>query len=316
MGRRLTTFGRIVRTGMVNFMRNAWLAIAAMAIMIVTLTIILFSVIANATFGHTVDQIASQVDVSVFLNDNVTDAQAQSFVSDIRKQADVKRVEYLNKQQAQASFISQNGNNAALQSAVFETGNPIPATIHVFPRNLNDVSTISKFLTKAKYQSLQTSGSPSYNGDRKKAIDNITHATNILRRAGIGAVVVFAFISVLIIFNTIQMAIFNRRDELQIMRLLGASTSFIRGPFVVESIIYGVLSAVVSVLLINALFVTASSSLQATSFGLLDISYSQSFFESHYWVLLSLQLALGILIGAASSVIATRRYLKFKTSKK
>jgi len=129
-------------------------------------------------------------------------------------------------------------------------------------------------------------------------------------------VLVFATISVLIIFNTIQMAIFNRRDELQIMRLLGASTSFIRGPFVVEAIIYGILSAVVSILLINAVFITASSSLQATSFGLLDISYSQSFFQNHYWVLLTIQLGLGIFIGAASSVIATRRYLKFKTPKK
>jgi cell division transport system permease protein len=103
---------------------------------------------------------------------------------------------------------------------------------------------------------------------------------------------------------------------LQIMRLLGASTWFIRGPFVVESIIYGVLSAVVSVLIINALFVTASSSLQATSFGLLDISYSESFFQHHYWLLLAIQLVLGILIGAISSIIATRRYLKFKTPKK
>jgi len=301
---------------MLNFVRGLWLALAAMAIMIITLTIILFSLIANATFGHTVDQIANQVDVSVFLKDTITDAQAQQFVSSIRKQPDVKRVEYLNKQQAQANFIKQNNGNETLQSAVIETGNPIPATIHVYPRNLNDISNISKFLTKAQYQDLQTAGSPSYNGDRKKAIDNITHATNILRRAGVAAVIIFALISVLIIFNTIQMAIFNRRDELQIMRLLGASTSFIRGPFVVESIIYGILSAVVSVLLINALFVTASSSLQATSFGLLDISYSQSFFESHYWLLLTIQLGLGILIGAASSVIATRRYLKFKVSKK
>jgi len=314
--RRLITLGRIIRTGMLNFVRGLWLALAAMAIMIITLTIILFSLIANATFGHTVDQIANQVDVSVFLKDTITDAQAQQFVSSIRKQPDVKRVEYLNKQQAQANFIKQNNGNETLQSAVIETGNPIPATIHVYPRNLNDISNISKFLTKAQYQDLQTAGSPSYNGDRKKAIDNITHATNILRRAGVAAVIIFALISVLIIFNTIQMAIFNRRDELQIMRLLGASTSFIRGPFVVESIIYGILSAVVSVLLINALFVTASSSLQATSFGLLDISYSQSFFESHYWLLLTIQLGLGILIGAASSVIATRRYLKFKVSKK
>lgn len=301
---------------MVNFVRGLWLALAAMAIMIITLTIILFSVIVNATFGHTVDQIASQVDVSVFLKDEVSDAQAKQFVADIKKQTIVKKVEYLNKQQAQANFIKQNGGNQSLQTAVIETGNPIPATVHVYPTDLNEINNIKNFLTKPQYQKLQTSDSPSYKGDRKKAIDNITHATNILRRAGVAAVIIFAFISVLIIFNTIQMAIFNRRDELQIMRLLGASTWFIRGPFVVESIIYGLLSAVASILIINALFVTASSSLQATSFGLLDISYSQNFFEDHYWILLAIQLTLGILIGAISSIIATRRYLKFKTSKK
>jgi len=316
MKRRFITLGRIIRTGMVNFVRGLWLALAAVAIMVITLTIILFSVIVNATFGHTVDQIANQVNVSVFLKDNVSDTQAKNFATSIRGQADVKRVDYLDKQQAQIAFINQNGGNQTLQSAVVETGNPIPATIHVFPRDLNDIVNINKFLSQSKYKSLQTSGSPSYNGDRKKAIDNITHATNILRRAGVAAVILFAFISVLIIFNTIQMAIFNRRDEIQIERLLGASTTFIRGPFVVESIIYGILSAIVSVLLINALFVTASSSLQATSFGLLDIAYSQKFFEAHYWILLAAQLGLGILIGTASSVIATRRYLKFKTPKK
>ncbi len=316
MKRRFITFGRIIRTGMVNFGRGLWLALAAMAIMVITLTIILFSVIANATFNHTVDQIASQVDVSVFLQDSVTQAQAGNFIADIKKQSDVRRVEYLNKQQAQERFLNQNNGNQSLQSAIIETGNPIPATIHVYPKDLNDVSAINKFLTQKQYQTLQTADSPSYNGDRKKAIDNITHATNILRRIGVLAVIVFAIISVLIIFNTIQMAIFNRRDELQIMRLLGASTSYIRGPFVVESVIYGILSAVASILIINGIFVTASSSLQATSFGLLDISYSQSYFENRYWQLLLVQLALGILIGAASSTIATRRYLKFKTPKK
>jgi len=316
MKRRFITLGRIIRTGMVNFVRGLWLALAAMAIMVITLTIILFSVIANATFNHTVDQIANQVDVSVFLEDATTQAQTTQFVANIKKQPDVRRVEYLNKQQAQQQFVSQNNGNQSLQSAIIETGNPIPATIHVYPKNLNQVSAINQFLTQKQYKVLQTADSPSYNGDRKKAIDNITHATNILRRIGVLAVIVFAVISVLIIFNTIQMAIFNRRDELQIMRLLGAGTSYIRGPFVVESIIYGILSGIASILIINGIFVTASSSLQATSFGLLDISYSQKYFQDHYWTLLLMQLGLGILIGAASSTIATRRYLKFKTPKK
>jgi cell division transport system permease protein len=315
MSRGLTTFGRIIRTGMVNFVRNMWLAIAAMAIMIVTLTIILFSVIVNATFANTVTQITNKIDVSVYIKDSITPDTTQHFITQLKAMPSVKSVTYLDKEQALKAYRQQNAANLSLLQAINETENPLPATIRIKPTNLNDIDQIRTFIDKPENKALQ-SDPASDSGDRRAAIDKITHATNILQRAGIGAVIVFATISVLIIFNTIQMAIFNRRDELQIMRLLGASTWFIRGPFVVESIIYGVLSAIVSILLINALFVTASSSLQATSFGLLDISYSQTFFETHYWVLLSVQLALGIMIGAASSIIATRRYLKFKTPKK
>lgn len=315
MGRRTTTTGRIVRTCFLYFVRNAWLAIAAMATMIITLTIILFSIIVNATFANQVDQITSKIDISVYLKDTVTSAQAKNFVSKIEQLQNVEEVTYLDKAAALRAFIRQNAGNDKLLAAVNETDNPLPATIKIKPKDLNKMDEIRSFVTKPEWQKLQ-SDPISDSGERRATIDKITHATNILQRAGIIAVAVFALISVLIIFNTIQMAIFNRRDELQIMRLLGASTSYIRAPFVVETVIYGVLSAIISILIINALFITASSSLQATSFGLLDISYSQQYFQERYWQLLLMQLTLGILIGAASSVIATQRYLKFKTPKK
>ncbi|MDB5182198.1 MAG: rane protein of unknown function, partial [Candidatus Saccharibacteria bacterium] len=206
-----------------------------------------------------------------------------------------------------------NAGNQSLLTAATISGNPIPATIRIKPRDLNKIQEIRTFLTTPANVALQTEGSPSYSGDRKKAIDNISHATNILRRIGVIAVGIFAIISALIIFNTIQMAIFNRRDEITIERLLGASTWFIRGPFVVESILYGILSAVISLLFINSVFVAASSALQASSLGLLDISYAEKYFNDHFWLLLLMQIIAGIILGAASSVIATQRYLKFKT---
>lgn len=315
MGKRITTFGRVIRTGVMYFVRNAWLAIAAMAIMVITLTIILFSVIANATFSNTVRQITDKIDVSLYLKDTVTAEQTNDLITQLKKLPAVKSVTYLSKQQALDAYREQNSGNQQLLAAINETDNPLPATIRISPIDLNHIDAIRSFTDKKAIAALQ-SDPASDSGDRREAINKITHATNIMRRAGVAAVAIFAAISVLIIFNTIQMAIFNRRDELQIMRLLGATTWYIRGPFVVETIIYGVLSAIVSILLINALFVTASGSLQATSFGLLDISYSQEFFQKYYWQLLSMQLTLGILIGAVSSTIATRRYLKFKTSKK
>jgi cell division transport system permease protein len=119
----------------------------------------------------------------------------------------------------------------------------------------------------------------------------------------------------LIIFNTIRMAIFNRRDELQIMRLLGASTSFIRGPFIVETVLYGIIAALISVSLCETLFSVSANAFDASSLGLLDITFANDYFAKHFWIILTAQLAIGILIGAVSSYIATRRYLKFKTSK-
>ncbi len=137
----------------------------------------------------------------------------------------------------------------------------------------------------------------------------------MLQRVGVASVVLFAVVSVLIIFNTIQMAIFNRRDEIAIMRLLGANTSYIRGPFIVESILYGLIAGLVSVLLVQGVFIASSSTLEASSLGLLDITYAQDYFKDHFWVLMAAQLGLGVAIGATSSLIATRRYLKLKTTK-
>ncbi|MBC7708314.1 FtsX-like permease family protein [Polaromonas sp.] len=311
--RKLVTFGRIITTGMTNFIRNASLAAAAIAVMVVTLTIVLFSLIANATFTNTIAQITNKIDISVYLKDSATKEQQQAFVKSIKKLPDVASVSFLSKDQALQSYIKDNAKNPQLLQAINATDNPLPATIKVKPRNLNQIGTIKNFLVLPANAALQTADSPSYNGDRKQAIDTITHATNVLRTIGIASVIIFTIICALIIFNTIQMAIFNRRDELTIMRLLGASTSYIRGPFVVESAIYGVLSAILSMVIINAAFIASSSALQATSLGLLDINFASDYFGQHFLQLLGLQLLVGILIGIASSTIATRRYLKFKT---
>lgn len=315
MNRKVITARRIVNTGIVNFFRNMSLAIAAMAVMVVTLTIILLSIVVNTTLSGTIQQITNKIDVSVYLKDNVTPAQREKLMRDLEKQSNVAETSYLSKEQALEAYKKENIDNPQLLLAINQTDNPLPATVRVQPKDLEKVHEIQAYLNKPEIKTLQ-SEEPSYSGDRKEAIDKISHAANVLQKIGIAGVVLFAVISVLIIFNTIQMAIFNRRDEISIMRLLGAKTWYIRGPFVVESVIYGVVSGLISVAIINALFVASSEALQASSLGLLDIKYANTFFRDHFWLLLLLQLTIGIVIGAVSSIIATRRYLKFKTPRK
>ncbi len=303
------TIERIIKNGVINFGRNVWLAIAAIAMMSITLTILLFAVISNATFGHTINDLTSHIDVVEYMKDNVKSDQVQKQLSQLKQLPNVKEVSYTSKSDALQAYKIQNSNNPTLLAAISETDNPLPASITIKPVDPNKLQDIQDFLDKPAQKALQ-SDPTSYSGDRKAAVDKITSATHFFQQAGIIGIIVFIVISMLIIFNTIRMAIFNRRDELIIMRLLGASTAYIRGPFVVETMLYGAVAAAISLIVCWSLFRVASSTLQASSLGLLDIGYSSNYFNKHLLEILTIQILVGILIGAASSGFATRRYLR------
>jgi cell division transport system permease protein len=302
---------RVIRTGAVNFVRNAWLSVAAIAVMVITLTIMLFSIIANATFAHSIQQLTDRIDVSIYLKDTVIIPQRDDLLTKIKQLPNTKSVKYISKDEALVSYKQQNAQKPNLLLALSQTDNPLPASIQIKPKDPNKLSDFKTFLDKKDVKDLQ-SDETSYSGDRKEAIDKITSATHFLQQAGLAGMVVFTLISMLIIFNTIRMAIFNRRDELSIMRLLGASTWYIRSPFIVETIMYGVVAALISVLLCQSLFNISASAFGASSLGLLDISFANEYFLRNYWSILGAQILIGLGIGAASSYFATHKYLKFK----
>ncbi len=316
MKRELITLSRVIRAGCINFVRNLSLSVAATAVMVVTLTIVLFSIIANATLNHTIDQINQKIDISVYLKDSVTEDQRNQLIDELRALPNVQNIEYLDKDTVLQDYRQQNQGDLDLLLAISQTDNPLPATIQIKPYDpvkINDIKTVLEQPENLELQSDETS----YSGDRKEAIDKIVNATSFFQKAVFGSVVLFAIISMLIIFNTIQMAIFNRREELTIMRLLGAKPWYIRGPFIVETMIYGIVSAIISISFCNFLFVLQSQAFDASSLGLLDIRYSNEYFADNFWLFLLMQLVAGMAIGAISALIATKKYLKAsKRSKK
>lgn len=215
---RTIVFERIVKAGAINFVRNAWLSVAAIAVMVITLSIILFSFMARVTFNNTIKTITDRIDISVYLKDDITDKQLKQLQEDIKAIENVSNVTYTSKDQALKKYKVQNKNNLNLLLAISQTDNPLPASLNINPKNPEDLESIKSFLDKPEVAALQSEPT-SYSGDRQVAIDKITHATNFLQNAGLMGVIVFTIISMLIIFNTIRMAIFNRRDELNIMRL-------------------------------------------------------------------------------------------------
>lgn len=310
MKRQFITLSRVIQAGCINFVRNISLSIAATAVMVVTLTIVLFSIIANATFNNTIQQINDKIGISVYLKDSVTEDQRNELISKFEDLSNVKSVEYVSKEKALEDYRSEkkaeNETDALIAVAAVE--NPLPETIRIKPYDPLKIDDIRTFLETEEVSKL--TDKTSYSGDRKDAIDKITKATAFFKKAVFGGVVLFAVISMLIIFNTIQMAIFNRRNELTIMRLLGAKPWYIKGPFIVETMIYGIVSAVISLSFVNFIFALQSQAFDASSLGILDISFANEYFAENFWWFVLLQFVAGMSIGAISAMIATKRYLR------
>lgn len=309
MRRRWLTFIRMCRYGVNNFSRNAWLSLAATAIMTVTLLVIFISFSAGNVLTGTVDEIRDKVDMSIYLKTDTSDSEAQSIKQELLKLPSVKRVNYVSPAQARDDFAEQNKSSNEALNALNEATNKFPGTLRVNVVDINNTSELDHFVKTDSLvkKHLDPNRAPSFAGDRRSAIQNIGRGINFAEKVGIGASILFVAISSLVVFNTIRMAIFNRKEEIQMMKLIGAEQSFIRGPFIVEAVVYGFLAA---------LFATGAgvAILYASKQKLLEyeiaIQPTIDFVTFYIGFVLLGMIAVGGIIGVVSSLLATRRYLK------
>ncbi|MEO5948839.1 MAG: permease-like cell division protein FtsX [Candidatus Saccharimonas sp.] len=307
--RQWLTFLRMCRYGVNNFSRNAWLTIAATAVMTITLLIIFITMAARNVLTESVLEISKNVDMSIYLKSDVTDKQASSIMSDIKKLSNVQAVNFVSSDDARAQQAEQNKGNPELLSAINQATNKLPATIRINLKDINDTSQLDTFVktnTKVK-EVIDPNRSPSFAGSRRSAIQNIGKWTDFAQQVGLGASIVFIAISSLIVFNTIRMAIFNRKEEIQMMKLIGADRNFIRGPFVVEAMVYGFIAAVLATGMGIAILYGSKDGLQNAGVA---VQSTIDFITTYIGFVLLIMIALGCLVGTVSSLLATRRYLK------
>jgi cell division transport system permease protein len=299
--RQWTTFMRMIRYGVNNFTRNAWLTIAATAIMTITLLVVFTSFAARNVLADTAAQVRDKIDMSVYLTTGIT--------TGIRGLSSVTNVSVETPAQARANFIDENKANKDTLDAVTQATNKLPWTISIKLVDINNTDQLKKFvdtdpLVKADADPAHP---PSFAGDRKAVLESITRAVDFAQKAGVGASIVFVAISTLIIFNTIRMAIFNRREEIQMMKLIGAEKSFIRGPFVVEAIVYGFFAAIIASGLGYVLLFFAAPGL--LGYGI-NLQPTLDLFTYYAGFVVLAMILIGAFIGIISSLMATRRYLK------
>jgi cell division transport system permease protein len=310
--RPLLNLGRKIKYGFKGFARNAWLSVAATAIMIVTLLIISATMIARNVLLDTVKSIENNIDMSIFLKQETSDEEVQRIYEKMWGLSSVRAVEYVSPNQAEEEYRFMNSDNPDALAALDEATNMFPWIFHVKVNNLSDISELEGFVANDEDMQnlMDAKRPPSFADERRLAIDNIASTARFVEKAGLIAGSIFVVIAFLIIFNTIRMAIFNRHEEIYMMKLIGADKGFIRGPFIVEAIIYGVLASVFAgVILVGLLSVLRE---HLVDYGVeIESTYEM---VKDYWPVFFLALLLvGIFIGAVSSYLATRKYLKLLT---
>lgn len=307
--RRLLTFYRIIKYGVDNFVRNSWLSVAATVVMTITLLIIFVVFASRIILTDTVSELSNNVGMSIYLKTETTDKAGEGLVLEATKLSSVRSVTYCSASCARDKFAQTNKDDIDALAALNNATNEFPATLSVIVEDINDTSQLEDFVKNDALilENLSTEHAPSFAGERKTAIQTIGRAVNFIQQLGVAIGSVFVVISSLIIFNTIRMAIFNRREEIQMMKLIGADKSFIRGPFLIEAIIYGLIAAIIATGL--GIWGLYSSSATLASY---DISVNSTIgLANAYWPLLIIaMIVVGSVVGVISSLLATRRYLK------
>lgn len=307
--RRLLSFVRMIKYGLDGFTRNSWLSVAATAVMAITLLIIFATFSMQNVLSNTVKSLGEKVDMSIYLKTETTDSVGAQLITDVEKLSSVRSATYCSAECGRAKIAQDNSDDSAVLSALNEATNKNPAVINVVVNDINNTTELENFVKNNNLvkTNLSADYKPSFAGERRNTIQSIGRAVNFAQEVGIIAGSIFVIISALIIFNTIRMAIFNRSDEIEMMKLIGADKRFIRGPFLVEAIIYGCIAAVIATALgIFALYKVAPvlTSYQITVQPMLDMA------TKYCGVVLLIMMLIGSLIGVVSSWLATRRYLR------
>ena len=307
--RKWLTFVRMCRYGVNNFSRNTWLTVAATAVMTITLVSIFMTFAARDVLLNTVTDVQKQVGLSLYVQTEIPSASVSQIAQDLKHLKTVTSVDYISPEQARDDFAKNQKGDAKILNAINQATNHVSGTFRVQLVNINNTSELEKFAknneTFQQYQ--DPDHPPSFSGGGKKTISTIGSWVLIAERIGYVLSVVFIALSSLIIFNTIRMAIFNRRDEIEMMKLIGADKSFIRGPFIVEAVVYGFIAAVVATAIgVGILFGLRRGLVQ---FGA-AINPTIDTVISYIGFVVLAMIVLGAVIGIMSSWLATRRYLK------
>jgi cell division transport system permease protein len=299
---------RTIQSGFVNFWRNGSISLSAVLMMVVALFVISSVLFIGALLTSTLNQIKDKVDINIYFVTSAPEKDILALQKTLQAMPEVKNIDYVSSDQALQAFKDRHANDQLTLQALAELDqNPLGAVLNVKAKEPSQYESIATFLQGKNL--LSEDGAPiveSVNYAKNKvAIDRLTAIISSSQKLGLAISIILVLVSILITFNTIRLVIYMSREEISVMKLVGASNMHVRGPFVVTGIMYGIVASLITIIILCPLmFYVRGFSIAFAGVDLLQ------YYLRHFGEIFILLFGSGVLIGGISSFLAVKRYLK------
>ncbi|HUT22239.1 MAG TPA: permease-like cell division protein FtsX [Candidatus Bipolaricaulota bacterium] len=297
---------RIIKFAVQDFYRNIWLSLVTVSILTLALLSVNVLILMNAMTDEVISSVQDKIDVSVFFTESASQAEIENLSAKLREAPQVKEVVFVSKEEALEKFKEKHQDDQKINETLSEIGeNPLLNSIIVKANSADDYDAVLALLENPDFEDLIQDKDFA---DHRLIIDRINSVTGKVERFGLAMSAIFGLIAVLIVYNAIRVIIYTHKEEIGVMRLVGATNWFIRTPFLISSIIYAVLSVVLSVVILYPLL-----GLMQPYFSNLLADYGfdlLTYFNSHFFVIFGLELLGAVFLTIFSSGLAISKYLK------
>lgn len=295
---------RIWWAGWTNFKRNSYLSLGTTGVMVLVLLLFSGLMAVNYISSQVVSTLQSKVDVSVYFKADATEEDILKVKNDLEELSEVKLVEYISKDQALGDFKEKHVGDALIQESLAELDlNPLQASLNIKAQSSTQYASIVSFLEANKFRSTVDKINFYENEEVIKKIESIYQG---VQNWGFVVTMALALVAVLVTFNTIRLTIYNQRQEIEVMRLVGGSNWHIKAPHLVEGGLYGAFASLITLVIFYPLVIFVSPKAEALMPGIGLIGY----FVSNIFQFAGILFFVGILLGVASSFVAIRKFLK------
>ncbi len=296
-------YKRILKTGWVNFTRNSYLSFGTTGVMAISLVLFMALLALQFLTSQVVNSLEQKVDISAYFKTDAPEDQILQIKSDLEKLPEIQQVDYISREKALADFKQKHAGDQLIQDSLEQLdSNPLNALLNIKARDSSQYASITQFLENNKFRS---SIEKINFYENKDVIERIRTVSSSIGNWGLISTIALSLIAVLITFNTIRLTIYNQKKEIEIMKLVGASSSQIRGPYLIEGALYGIFAALIAMFVFYPGVYFVSDKIAAfTSANLL------AYFIHGIPEISVMTIGLGLILGVFSSYIAIHRYLK------